>query len=951
MRTGIGRHLLSCAMKVVKYLFLLFALFLGITISGQELPPVQNFAPSDYEAENQNWAISQSAGKEVFIANNKGLLAYNGAAWTLYTSPNETIMRSAKVVGERIYSGYYMEFGFWEADEFGVLNYTSLSETIRSQLEEDEEFWTILNVDNYILFQSLKRIYAYDIKEHTVNILAYASNLPKMFSVDKGIYYQKIGEGLFKIENGKEVLVFKNKVVQQDEVASVFSKNGILHVLTRHNGFYREQEGILAKWATPSEGLFEEISVYSGLALSDGSYALGTIAHGLIILDAEGNLKYRLDELNGLRNNTVLSLFQDMDQNLWLGLDNGVAYVNLDSPFRVYHDNSGVVGSVYTAIVRDGLLYLGTNQGLFYKPLDDNNGFTFIKGTQGQVWSLDEIQGTLFCGHHEGTFIIEGGEARQILDIPGTWKIGEIKEGSGMLLQGNYSGLYVLHKVRGQWQLKHKIKGFDNSARFFEVFDDEIFVNHEYKGIFRINVDAEFTEAKSIAIDTTLIGANSGMVKYKEELLYACQQGVFKYDRASETFLRDSLISTALDANSYLSGKLIVDNTDGYLWMFSNSGIHYLSNGSLNSTPRLNEIPISARDRNSIVGYESVTALPEPDSYLFGIGSGYISADISVSFDKEFQVGISNVRKTGKNKVPSGDEKINTESTGAFENEENNLEISYYTAEFNKFLRPQYQYRLEGIYPNWSPWSDRTTASFENLPYGNYSFEVRARVGNKLSSGSAEYTFSIARPWYLSNMMWGVYFFSFILISLIVHNTYRLYYRKKQRKLQEENKREMQVVKLQNEKEIIKIKNDQLQEDFKNKSNELAASTMSIIKKNQLLSQVKEQLMAGKEDSGSVKKIVEIIDRNLKQNDDWELFKEAFNNADREFLKKLEQAHPNLTPNDIRLCSYLRLNLSSKEMAQLLNISTRSVEIKRYRLRKKLNLMHDENLVSYILRL
>ena len=200
-------------------------------------------------------------------------------------------------------------------------------------------------------------------------------------------------------------------------------------------------------------------------------------------------------------------------------------------------------------------------------------------------------------------------------------------------------------------------------------------------------------------------------------------------------------------------------------------------------------------------------------------------------------------------------------------------------------------------------------------------------------------------------MMWGVYFFSFILISLIVHNTYRLYYRKKQRKLQEENKREMQVVKLQNEKEIIKIKNDQLQEDFKNKSNELAASTMSIIKKNQLLSQVKEQLMAGKEDSGSVKKIVEIIDRNLKQNDDWELFKEAFNNADREFLKKLEQAHPNLTPNDIRLCSYLRLNLSSKEMAQLLNISTRSVEIKRYRLRKKLNLMHDENLVSYILRL
>ncbi|MGB5237689.1 MAG: LuxR C-terminal-related transcriptional regulator, partial [Flavobacteriaceae bacterium] len=80
-------------------------------------------------------------------------------------------------------------------------------------------------------------------------------------------------------------------------------------------------------------------------------------------------------------------------------------------------------------------------------------------------------------------------------------------------------------------------------------------------------------------------------------------------------------------------------------------------------------------------------------------------------------------------------------------------------------------------------------------------------------------------------------------------------------------------------------------------------------------------------------------------------FKEAFNNTDREFLKKLEKTHPNLSPNDIRLCAYLRLNLVTKEIAQLLNISPRSVEIKRYRLRKKMNLTHEENLVNYILKL
>ncbi|MBL6664190.1 MAG: hypothetical protein ISP71_08845, partial [Flavobacteriales bacterium] len=61
--------------------------------------------------------------------------------------------------------------------------------------------------------------------------------------------------------------------------------------------------------------------------------------------------------------------------------------------------------------------------------------------------------------------------------------------------------------------------------------------------------------------------------------------------------------------------------------------------------------------------------------------------------------------------------------------------------------------------------------------------------------------------------------------------------------------------------------------------------------------------------------------------------------------------HDNLTHNDLRLCTYLRLNLSSKEIAQLLNISTKSVEVKRYRLRKKLDLAHEQSLTDYIMNL
>ena len=94
-----------------------------------------------------------------------------------------------------------------------------------------------------------------------------------------------------------------------------------------------------------------------------------------------------------------------------------------------------------------------------------------------------------------------------------------------------------------------------------------------------------------------------------------------------------------------------------------------------------------------------------------------------------------------------------------------------------------------------------------------------------------------------------------------------------------------------------------------------------------------------------------IINKNLSNTDDWEVFQEAFNNADSDFLKKVKIAHPILTPNDLRLCAYLRLNLASKEIAPLLNISARSIEIKRYRLRKKMDLPHEKSLVEYILEL
>ena len=127
-----------------------FVLFNSEFIGAQETPPIRNFTTNEYEAENQNWSISQGKDNYIYVANNAGLLEYNGAKWNLYPSPNDTFFRAVKVIGDKIYTGCFREFGFWERNEFGKLIYQSLIVDLREPLHEDEHIWNILSFDKWI---------------------------------------------------------------------------------------------------------------------------------------------------------------------------------------------------------------------------------------------------------------------------------------------------------------------------------------------------------------------------------------------------------------------------------------------------------------------------------------------------------------------------------------------------------------------------------------------------------------------------------------------------------------------------------------------------------------------------------------------------------------------------------------------------------------------------------
>ena len=698
----------------------LFIFFICIVIPklvfSQELPPINNYSPNNYNGGRQNWSITQSENKNIYIGNNEGLLEFNGARWTLYKSPNESIIRSVKATSDRIYSGCYMEFGFWNKDVYGQLNYTSLSKDLKIPLKEDEEFWNIIEFEESILFQSLDRIYIYNTLNKNFRVLDSNSRITKIFKVNETIYFQRINDGIYKIENGRDILLTNNFKIANKVVVNIFSQNNNLLIQTQNDGIFILNKNELKEWEMSEKNNLSNYSVYSSLQLDNGDLAFGTISNGLVYLN-ENSIKFEIKQKDGLLNNTILAVFEDVDKNIWLGLDNGINNLNFSSPFKVFQDTEGLLGSVYASALNKGVLYLGTNQGLFYKDQVKNDPFKFVNGTNGQVWSLKVIDNQLFCGHDSGTFLINEKTATKISDEQGIWDLKQISHLPNLILQGSYNGFSILEKKNKNWTFRNKIDGFEISSRFFEIYkENSVFVSHEYKGVFQLKMTSDFKSIIEVKTEDISKGLGSSLNKYNNDIYYAYKDGIFKYDFSKEKFVKDSHFSNVYDSVSYISGKLLNDKSSNSLLGFSKTDVSFISPGKLSSRPNIKKINLLARIRDNVTSYESALNLGN-GQYLLGTSRGYLIIDLNKTQNSDkYEIKID-VIQSSKSKVKDSLIVVDKSKKGVFENSQHNFKFSFSISEFSKFSINEYQYKLEGIYNSWSNWSSNSSEIFENLPY------------------------------------------------------------------------------------------------------------------------------------------------------------------------------------------------------------------------------------------
>ena len=931
-------------MRIIKYILVVLTTFV---CSAQEHPPVMAYNPENYGAQNQNWSISQTTDQIMYFANNSGLLEYDGMNWNNYPVPDNSIVRSVKAVGNQIYTGSYMDFGVWERNTKGILEYTSLVQKLDIQLAEDEQFWDIIKLDDWLIFQSLSRIYL--VNEQTKESTYIESDyvISNIFEVEGVLFFNQLSKGLYKIIDGNVELVSDDPRLKSDNIAGLIEHNDQLVIMTASNGFYFLNNKKLTPWKIDPKVNLNALTIYSAIKLKDNSIVIGTVSNGIYHLSPQGTLKYDLNFEKGLSNNTVLSVYEDYQNNLWLGLDIGISHINLSSQFVVYNDTKGAIGTVYTSVLFDDYLYLGTNQGLFYKQRDVNSDFTFIEGTNGQVWNLKVIDNQIFCGHDRGTLLIKNKKLQySISQSLGTWDFKRLSDNPNIILQGNYNGLSLLEKIQGKWRYRNKIKGFDISSRFYHYLGDKIYVNHELRGLYELNINEELTAVTKVSNITPMTKGNgSNFIKFSKNYYYTSSQDVYRYN-SDATFTDSEPFKDVLKGFSTRTTIMDVKDSEGLKWCFADDNILIISSGSVTQTPKVEIIPVAISNFKRVVsGFENLTRIGA-DEYLLGSAYGYfIFNSDTLKPNHIYNLKINSVEASNIN-----EDKFRLDSTNPknLDPESNNIYISFSIPHYDNIVSKKYSYKLEGWSNSWSDWKSDSHQVFENLPYGSYEFKVKGKIGNSETLNVASYSFVIDRPWYLSNIAITIYVIIFIVLWILIHNLYKRYYRKQQQKLLQKSQEQLALKELETSQKFMQLTNEKLKLDIESKNRELAVSTMSLIKKNEFLNSIKTELKE-KDNQQDIKKVIRIIDKNLNNTDDWKLFEEAFNNADKDFLKLIKEKHPVLTPNDLRLCAYLRLNLSSKEIAPLLNISPRSVEVKRYRLRKKMDLPHEFSLTNYIL--
>lgn len=941
-------------------LFLFYLTQCGISQSSgsvflKDIPLYKHFSPVNIDGGIQSWSVDQDSSGILYVANNEGLLEFDGSKWTKYIVPFCTKVRAVKVdERNRIFVGGQGQIGYFSATKKGLVFY-SLLKYLPPNLRNIAETWKILEHEEKIFFTTESQFFI--LEDTNLRIPELPGYIRLAFDLDSKVVVQFYDLGLYEFVDNEFISIPGTEKIP-DVISILPKKDGYYYICRSGLILKHDLKGI-----APIELPFALGEINDAIKMSSGDYAIGTQNNGLYFFNSNFSFKQHLTKSEGLSDRTVKSLYEDEFHNLWVTLNNGIDYLEISLPLSLINDEAGIEGTGYAAFKYGNKIYLGTNNGLFVQDASGKdlfkNKYELIPGSEGQVYNLSLIDNELILSHNNGAFQIEGNTLRRFHDI-GSWKFIPTAI-PGLIVGGDYQGISFFSKQNNKWIKAGNVPGLNESSRILEFENDStLWMTHGSKGAYLVQFDRNLNLKNKVEYfgDQNGFPSNIFISVYSlnKKLVFTSENGIYNFNRDLNTFLPNSFF------NKWLGTKHVSSIASN-----GSNSIYYIQDQKLglliqeNYGTYRNETGLFKHINKFINNDLANINLLDKENVLIGAKEGFIRYNPEKKFkiNEDFHVNIRSVV------ISSSKDSATPYSPTFIENREvainQSLKFQYAAPFFDGFEYLKYSYRLLPLDENWSKWTSLGEKEYPYLPSGEYSFEVKGLNVYGQESPVVSFSFIVLKPWYYSNLAILVYLFLGLvilaLIPIIQGNKYRkektILYQNKEQALSKKDD-EINQLFTKSKSEIDRLTNEKLKTEINLKNDQLTTITMHLMNNNEFIQDVRKRIESNLDGDGSEKDLrdlIKTIDHNLADNDSWDKFAYHFDQVHGDYLKKLSKNNISLSPREIKLAAFLRMNMSSKEISSLMNISTRGVELARHRLRKKLKLERDQNLVEYLIEL
>lgn len=957
---------------LLRYFPMVVGLLVAATLQAQVRygqPETECFNRRQYGGGMQSWGVTQTANGMLYFANNDGLLEYDGTFWHLYNTPTGHIVRSVLAASDRIYVGQYHRVGYFSRSESHTLTYTSVH--LPDTLSLIEDVWGLCEYDGRIFAQAQQAILEIDndsvVRVHKPD----DSHFFAIYVVDGDLIACDVERGLLLYNNGRFRELAEARELRGQYVTFAVPLAGVGVVLgTRTSGLWVMRNGGIERWDVEASDYAVRNELFCGIKLQDEMIALGTIRGGVVVVSSDGKIKTIVDRDKGLANNTVLGLGRDSEGNLWAALDNGIARLALGSNITLLHKAYNI-GSGYAAAVMNGVCYFGTNQGLFAISDDklrraDKSAadFKLVEGLVGQVWNLTCIGDNLFCAHDKGAFVIDKtGKPRKVTPAGerGVWGFCQINDST--VLCNSYYGLMRLVQRRGVWHWAGRLEGFGEGALYMaKEGNNTLWLTYGNEAIYRLTLSVDHSRIVHLdnltntffSYDDKIYGAKVG-----SRVLFTSRKGVFTYNEARSTFESVDEVCNLFSADK-MPRKVMADEV-GRMWYFGDGDMGIIERAPDGSLVR-NKAPFGSLTRCLVNGYESVCSTDSLNTFI-AVEDGFAhyvhgremrgSAPLDVNIRRLYNVGTDCVYEI-----------LNADSLRHFEYDfaHNSLVVEYAVCGF-AHQNVEFSTMLEGYDNTWTDWTHNTKRELGNIYEGDYTLRVKARQADGTEGKELCVGITVHPPFYRSTFMKVLY--ALVLLGVVAlcwwvlkrrERLVKIRQMEKEREELAKEKERLRIRAVEQEAELIKLRNRNLEDDKERKEKELTNQAFQLAKANELLSDTRDMLVEMRRQQSKISisetrerisSAITVIQRGLDDVSRMQLFEVHFETVHKEFFAHLSNVYPALSRNDMKVCAFIRMGMSSKEIASVLQITVHSVENARSAIRQKLGLGR-ENMKEFL---